>query len=273
MMGKRALWTAVSVAAAVGVLAGAWFAVRGILDRRADDRPQLSEPAETARTPEPTPAPSPSFVPAPRVPSAPDRLADALGRYGLETAGLGSEQILLVESDGNEARLWAYGLDENGDYTAVLGGTEGIPGWTGEMGVTSEKTEGDRCTPAGVFRILFAFGTGEDAATGLPYRTVTPGSLWIDDPGSAWYNLWVEEDEIPEPDWSSAERLSAYEDSYRYAVALDFNSDPVVPGAGSAIFLHCGMQPTAGCVAVSTEDMAAILRWLDADASPIVVIE
>ena len=277
MTGKRAFVTAAAVAAAVGVFVGVWFAVRGILDRRGETPPALPEARETTAPPEPsaTPPPplSPTDTPAPRVPSAPGHLASALGRFGLEVSDLGSEQILLVESTGNEARIWAYGVDENGDWCLVLGGEEGISGWTGEMGVSREKSEGDRCTPAGVFRIGFAFGNGEDPGTGLPYRDVTPCSLWVDDPASLWYNRWVEEDEISEPDWASAERLADYGDAYRYAAAVEYNTDPVVPGAGSAIFLHCGSQPTAGCVAVPAGEMETILRWLDGDASPVIVIE
>ncbi len=273
-MEKRAFVTAAAVAAAVGVFVGAWFIVRGILDRRTGTFRTLPETVETAAAPEtPPPTVPPADTPAPRRPYVPERLASALERFGFGIADLGSEQILLVESDGNEARIWAYGIDANGNYRPVLGGEEGISGWTGEMGVTPEKSEGDRRTPAGVFRIGFAFGNGEDPGTGLSYREVTPCSLWVDDPASCWYNQWVEEDEISEPDWSTAERLSEYGDSYRYAVAVEYNTDPAVPGAGSAIFLHCGSQPTAGCVAVSTGDMEGILLWLDEDASPVIVIE
>ena len=44
---------------------------------------------------------------------------------------------------------------------------------------------------------------------------------------------------------------------------LGHNDAPVVPGAGSAIFLHVaapGYSPTEGCVAVAIEDLLAILR-------------
>jgi L,D-peptidoglycan transpeptidase YkuD (ErfK/YbiS/YcfS/YnhG family) len=50
---------------------------------------------------------------------------------------------------------------------------------------------------------------------------------------------------------------------YDVVVVLGHNDDPVIPGAGSAIFLHLSRptyEPTAGCVAVDLPDMIAILR-------------
>ena len=48
---------------------------------------------------------------------------------------------------------------------------------------------------------------------------------------------------------------------------LGHNDDPVVPGAGSAIFLHLarpGYDPTEGCVALARADLEALL----AEAQP-----
>ena len=45
-------------------------------------------------------------------------------------------------------------------------------------------------------------------------------------------------------------------------VILGHNDDPPVPGLGSAIFLHVakdGYAPTEGCVALSREDLLALL--------------
>jgi L,D-peptidoglycan transpeptidase YkuD (ErfK/YbiS/YcfS/YnhG family) len=48
-------------------------------------------------------------------------------------------------------------------------------------------------------------------------------------------------------------------------MVLGFNDDPVLPGKGSAIFLHLA-QPdyaaTAGCVALALPDMLAALAQL-----------
>ncbi len=55
-------------------------------------------------------------------------------------------------------------------------------------------------------------------------------------------------------------------------VVLGHNDDPVVPGAGSAIFLHVAradFAPTEGCVALAKADLLEIL----ADCGPDVEIE
>jgi L,D-peptidoglycan transpeptidase YkuD (ErfK/YbiS/YcfS/YnhG family) len=57
---------------------------------------------------------------------------------------------------------------------------------------------------------------------------------------------------------------------YDLVVVIGHNDDPVVPGAGSAVFLHVARDdwaPTAGCIAFRREDLLAILgqvRTLDA---------
>ncbi len=49
---------------------------------------------------------------------------------------------------------------------------------------------------------------------------------------------------------------------YDLVVVIGHNDDPVVPGAGSAVFLHVAREdwgPTAGCIAFRREDLLAIL--------------
>jgi L,D-peptidoglycan transpeptidase YkuD (ErfK/YbiS/YcfS/YnhG family) len=52
---------------------------------------------------------------------------------------------------------------------------------------------------------------------------------------------------------------------YDLCAVTDHNTDPVVPGAGSAIFVHVWRRPrfpTAGCVAFARADLCWILaRW------------
>jgi L,D-peptidoglycan transpeptidase YkuD (ErfK/YbiS/YcfS/YnhG family) len=56
-------------------------------------------------------------------------------------------------------------------------------------------------------------------------------------------------------------------------VPLGYNDDPVVPGAGSAIFLHVARPdyaPTEGCVALAQADLLRVLAGADATARVIV---
>jgi L,D-peptidoglycan transpeptidase YkuD (ErfK/YbiS/YcfS/YnhG family) len=54
---------------------------------------------------------------------------------------------------------------------------------------------------------------------------------------------------------------------------VDYNTNPSVPGAGSAIFIHADTGgPTAGCVSLPLADLDTLLRWLEPAASPLVVM-
>ena len=61
---------------------------------------------------------------------------------------------------------------------------------------------------------------------------------------------------------ASAEALWREDSIYDRVVILGHNDDPVVPGAGSAIFLHLarpGFPPTQGCVALAAPDLEDLL--------------
>ncbi len=79
---------------------------------------------------------------------------------------------------------------------------------------------------------------------------------------------------IPTP--ASAERLWRDDGLYDLVVVLGHNDDPVVPGRGSAIFLHLARPdyaPTEGCAALARADLEALLarrgratRWTSRSA-------
>jgi L,D-peptidoglycan transpeptidase YkuD (ErfK/YbiS/YcfS/YnhG family) len=65
---------------------------------------------------------------------------------------------------------------------------------------------------------------------------------------------------LPYP--ASAERLWREDRLYDIVVILGHNDSPVVPGAGSGIFLHLASPdyaPTLGCVALAPGDLAYLL--------------
>lgn len=148
------------------------------------------------------------------------------------------------------------------------------PAVLGRSGVVpaAQKREGDGGTPAGVHPIGPAFGYAATATTRLAYRQATARDWWIDDPASPAYNTWVTSDGKPAV---SAEAMCRDDGQYELGAVLGWNVDPVVPGRGSAIFLHVWNgpdEPTSGCVALAREHVASLLAWLDAAASPCVVV-
>jgi L,D-peptidoglycan transpeptidase YkuD (ErfK/YbiS/YcfS/YnhG family) len=116
-----------------------------------------------------------------------------------------------------------------------------------------------------VFTFGRTFGNADDPGALLPYTKISPDDVWVDDPASKFYNQWARTD-TPGADWSSAERLVDFGKQYKYVATINYNTAPVVPGRGSAIFLHVAVdRPTAGCVAVSEAAMVFFLGFIEKD--------
>ena len=131
----------------------------------------------------------------------------------------------------------------------------------GRSGVVSDKREGDGGTPAGRWPMreaLFREDRLGEIVTPLPARPLDPADGWCDDPADPAYNRPVR---LPYP--AHCEELWLSDRVYDVIVPLGYNDDPVVPGRGSAIFLHVArpdFAPTAGCVALALGDLLRILR-------------
>ncbi len=236
----------------------------------------MPSPPVDAKTPAITPGATPSSTAAPTPsPSAtpeesgaqPPLLERAAKKLDLALEDLTCDQLVLAAASGTSCRIYAYERDADGLFVKAMSAR----GHVGKNGVSKSKREGDLCTPQGCFALGFAFGLGKNPNQDYPFRAITEESYWVDDPSSAHYNQWVEGAEGK--DWNSAERLWRAKTAYALAVAVEYNwGKDAVPGKGSAIFLHVGEEATSGCIAMSKEDLAALVRWLDADASPRILI-
>jgi len=133
----------------------------------------------------------------------------------------------------------------------------------GRSGVRADKREGDGASPAGSFPLLRAYYRADRIApppTGLPISALRPDDAWVDDPADPHYNRPVT---LPYP--GRHEAMWRADRLYDLVVLIGYNTDPPVPGLGSAIFLHVAspdFAPTAGCIAVAREILAAVLGLL-----------
>lgn len=196
---------------------------------------------------------------------------------------------LAADGEASAARLQRFARQPAGPWQAV---GAAVPVMLGRAGLAwgrglhapiagglPDKREGDGRAPAGVFAISELFGSAAPdsafaGAAKLPYRQATADLKAIDDPASAHYNQIVDQATIARPDWASCEDMLRADERYAIGAVVAHNSDPVVPGAGSCIFMHVWAAPgvpTAGCTAMSIEDMRAITGWLDGKASPLLV--
>ena len=157
----------------------------------------------------------------------------------------------MIRIEAEAGRLCHQGRD----FRAVVGRGGVVP--------SANKLEGDGATPLGSYRIVGALLRPDRVMVPrmtLPWRWLRPWDGWSDDPLDPQYNR-----PVSHPHRFRAERLWRADHVYDVILATSHNSAPVVPGLGSAIFLHLARSdwaPTAGCIAVTFETMLEILPRL-----------
>ncbi len=210
-----------------------------------------------------------------------------LGARGVVAAGVPTDctqLIVAVAPDWNSMRgtLQLYERNPGGPWTAtgqrwpVLFGKNGLAWGTGIAGQDEpglRKKERDGRAPAGIFRIgkVYTYDAQLPPGSDYPFRQVTEGDLWSDDPRSPNYNRHVVIDPKNPPDNYSHEKMRSADFAYHWLIEIRHNSDPPVPGAGSAIFFHIRRgvdRPTAGCTTMAEGNLVRTVRWLRAAKHP-----
>ncbi|MDC2959910.1 L,D-transpeptidase family protein [Streptomyces gilvifuscus] len=136
--------------------------------------------------------------------------------------------------------------------------TRSWPAHNGKKGWTADHHEGDRRSPVGVFTLTDAGGVLPDPGARLPYTR---------DASFAAPRWWAE---------------SHWHD-FDYVIAIDYNrvkgappNDPARPegqSKGGGIWLHMDHgSGTSACVSLSRPAMEYLLRTLDPDRHPVVVM-
>lgn len=194
-------------------------------------------PAVTTSAPDPT-----------RIPDVGDRL-----QRGIPTD---TSQVLTVYGDDKDSP----------DSTAVLFTKSGntwarAASWSahnGKLGWTTDHHLGDKRSPVGVFTLTAAGGVLDDPGTALPYSQ-------------------DESYEAPR-DWDE----SHWHD-FDYVIAIDYNRVPGTPpddaeqpegeDKGGGIWLHLDHgSGTSACVSLPKEAMEYLLRTLDPNRHPVVLM-
>ena len=118
-----------------------------------------------------------------------------------------------------------------------------------------------------------AFGAQPFTQTRLDYRQVTSKDVWIDDPASPSYNQWLT---VDTPPTVSHEVLLRPDGQYDHAIVIEYNTAPIIPAHGSAIFIHIWKSPnatTAGCIGMEKPTLIQFLTWLDPQKKPVIMIK
>jgi L,D-peptidoglycan transpeptidase YkuD (ErfK/YbiS/YcfS/YnhG family) len=181
-----------------------------------------------------------------------------------ELAGCSQILLVTVADSGTSYADIAY-YEKNGDAWKEIFKT------TGRVGSKGIIPEADRLqdtykTPAGILKIIGAFGKAPDPGTAFDYIKVTQSMFWDLNSGSPNYNRLVTSDP-----GGKCEHLIDY-DTYRYSLITDYNYGQTA-GKGGAIFIHCnGAGATAGCVSMPENYMKTLIMSVDPAKNPAAVI-
>ncbi|MET9368972.1 L,D-transpeptidase family protein [Streptomyces griseoflavus] len=169
-----------------------------------------------------------------------------------------ARQVLVVTGRGKDANRSEAVL-----YEHTGSGWEAGPAWPARnalKGWTDDHWAGDLRSPIGVYTLTDAGGLLPDPGTDMPYDRSDGFSV----SGTGF----------------QGEPLAG---SFDYVVAIDYNREPgTTPldltrplggDRGGGIWLHVDHQgPTQGCVSLQKQHMRDLLRALDPDRSPVVVM-
>ena len=133
----------------------------------------------------------------------------------------------------------------------------------GRGGVRAHKMEGDGASPQGTWplrEVLYRADRMARPETNLPVTALAPEDGWCDQPDDPLYNR-----QVRLPYAGRHEDLWRADHLYDVIVVVGYNDEPVMPGRGSAIFIHLaseGYGTTEGCAALSRDDLLDIVADL-----------
>lgn len=199
-----------------------------------------------------------------------------------------TQLIVGVAPDWNSmrGRVQLFERSPGGPWSATtqpvpaLFGKSGLAWGTGIAGQNEpglRKKERDGRAPAGIFAIgkVYTYDAQLPPGADYPFHQVTEADLWSDDPRSPNYNRHVVIDPKNPPTNYTHERMRSADFAYRWLVEIRHNSDPPVPGNGSAIFFHLRRgvnRPTTGCTSMAQADLVKLISWLRSARHPCYVL-
>ena len=134
----------------------------------------------------------------------------------------------------------------------------------GRSGFSKNKMEGDGFTPVGTFfieKIFYRADKIKNLDTKINKIKIHESYGWCDDPNQKEYNQLIKF-----PFNFSAEKLYRDDSLYNLVCVLNYNTNPITPGLGSAIFMHVAKNDynvTEGCIALKQEDLIYLLSFID----------
>lgn len=186
----------------------------------------------------------------------------------MDVLGIGQLLVVTTGNDLPQAKVAMYSLKTTGQWSTEI---KDIPAVIGKNGATTNKIEGDNKTPLGLYKISLVFGLSPDNIVNMPFREITANDKYIDDPEHPDYNSWI----VGETSAKSYETMLRQDGLYELGAVIDYNTNPVISGKGSAIFIHIWRGSnigTEGCIAMNLVNLKLIIEKLDQSKNPYVLI-
>ena len=132
----------------------------------------------------------------------------------------------------------------------------------GACGFTSDKYEGDKKTPTGLFSLGDLYYRSDKVGkpkTKLKCIKIQKNMGWCNDINSKFYNK-----EIKIKKKVRCEKLFRNDYKYDYLIPIKYNWLNPKKNKGSAIFIHLtkNYNPTVGCIALSLKDFLILVKLI-----------
>ena len=133
----------------------------------------------------------------------------------------------------------------------------------GKNGINKKRKEGDKITPKGIYslgKLYYRSDRVKKPLTKLSTKKITKDMGWCDDANNILYNK-----EIKINNKIRCEKLFRKDNSYDYLIVINYNRKNILPGKGSAIFIHLtkNYKHTAGCIALKKIDFLILSQIIN----------
>ena len=133
----------------------------------------------------------------------------------------------------------------------------------GKNGITSNKIEGDKKTPKGIFSlgpVFYRKDRIKNLVTKLRKREINKLMGWCDDVKSKNYNKLIKVNNK-----IGHEKLFQKKTNYDVLIPIEYNTKKTKKNKGSAIFIHLtkNYKKTLGCIALKKNDLLILLKLIN----------
>ena len=133
----------------------------------------------------------------------------------------------------------------------------------GKNGLKKNKTEGDKCTPKGIFKLgklYYRKDRVKKPITSLIIKKIKRNMGWCNDSKNKLYNQEMKVNKN-----IKYEKLFRKDYKYNYLLIIEYNTKKIKPNKGSAIFIHLtkNFKATAGCIALLQKDFLIMVKLIN----------